>query len=571
MRTFAAAVLAACCAVSASAAELRYTLTPEVEHGALRAIGVELVLRGEGDGSTEIELPNEWGGKSELWRGVSEFRVSGDGLRQGDGGSPFLKVLRHKPGATLTVRYRITQFWQGEPAVSGSNEYRPIVQPGYFQIIGWTAFVRPRWSLATSASVSFRGLAPGWRLASDLEHDPRSLTLARVLESVSVGGDFRVTKAGALRVAMRGTWPFSDADFVQRLEPIFASHNRFWGDEPQPYLVTVLPLVSETGSMSLGGTGLGDAFAFFATGNVQDRDLTRVLAHEHLHSWIPRRIGMMPQDNDAAEYWLSEGFTDFYTNRLLVRDGLWSVEDVVRALNEVMWAYAFSPVRNAPNAKLAAEFWKSQAMNELPYQRGLLIAALADDRVWRSSGGAHDLDDVMLAMKRTVDGAAAPRPAIREHFVARMKEHGVDFSPDISRFVEKGETVLLPADVWAPCGTLWTGEVAEFDRGFDGRKTIANKNAVVGVDPTGPAYAAGLRDGMRIRSLDLSLGRDSRVPLTYQVLLEGGGVRDISYLPAGKRKVTLQELTLKTFADTSARAACAARLGGDSGVASAAR
>lgn len=573
MRAVAAVVLAACGAVSASAAELRYTLTPEVEHGALRAIGVELVLRGEDDGSTEIELPNEWGGKSELWRGISEFRVSGDGLRLSDGGSPFLKTLRHKPGATLTVRYRITQFWQGEPTVNGSNEYRPIVQPGYFHIIGWTAFARPRWRLATSASVSFRGLAPGWRLASDLEHDQRSLSLADVLESVSVGGDFRVTTAGVLRVAMRGTWPFSDEAFVKRLDPIFASHNRFWGDEPAPYLVTVLPLIAEAGSMSLGGTGLGDAFAFFATDNMPDRELTRVLAHEHLHSWIPRRIGMMPQENDVSEYWLSEGFTDFYTNRLLVRDGLWSVEEVVRSLNAVMWAYAFSSVRNVSNTTLAADFWKSQAMNELPYQRGLLIAALADDKVRRASKGARDLDDVVLAMKRAIDAAgnAAPPAAIRGHFVAKMKEQGVDVSADIARFAEEGETVLLPADIWAPCGVLWTGEVAAFDRGFDGMKTIANKNVLVGVDPQGPAYAAGLRDGMRIRRLDLSEGRDSRVPLTYQVLLDGGGVRDISYLPAGKRKVMLQELQLKTFADTQSRAACAARLGGDSGVASAAR
>lgn len=573
MRSAFAALLAAYFAASGWAAQLRYTLSPEIEHGALRAIGVELVLRGEDDGVTEIELPDSWGGKSELWRGISEFRVSGDGLKLADGGSPALKALRHKPGATLTVRYRITQFWSGEPAISGSNEYRPVVQPGYFHIIGWTAFVRPRWSLATSATVSFKPLPSGWSFASDLEHDQSALTLADVLESVSVGGDFRVTKAGALRVAMRGSWPFSDAAFVQRLDPIFASHIRFWGDTAPPYLVTVLPLISKTGGMSLGGTGLGDAFAFFATSNIDDRALTRVLAHEHLHSWIPRRIGMMPQQNDAVEYWLSEGFTDFYTYRLLMRDSLWSVEEVVQGLNDVLWAYAFSPVRNASNAKVAAEFWSNQAMNELPYQRGLLIAALADDKVRRASKGARDLDDVMLAMKRVVDGVgdAALPPAIRGLFTAKMKEQGVDVSSDIARFVERGETVLLPADIWAPCGTLWTGDVAEFDRGFDGMKTIANKNVVVGVDPQGPAYAAGLRDGMRIRSLDLSQGRDSRVPLTYQVLLEGGGVRDITYLPAGKRKVTLQELKLNAFVDASARRACAARLGGDSGGASAAR
>ena len=102
-----------------------------------------------------------------------------------------------------------------------------------------------------------------------------SLTLADVLESVSVGGDFRVLKAGALRVAIRGTWAFPDADFIKRLQPIIASHHKFWGDQPTPFLVTVLPLQSAVGSMSLGGTGLNDAFAFFATANVEDRQEDR--------------------------------------------------------------------------------------------------------------------------------------------------------------------------------------------------------------------------------------------------------------------------------------------------------
>ena len=107
-------------------------------------------------------------------------------------------------------------------------------------------------------------------------------------ESVIVGGDFRVVKAGLLRVAIRGAWPFSDADFTKRLEPIIASHHKFWGDPPEPFLVTVLPLLAPPGHRSIGGTGLGDAFAFFATTNADERNLTRILAHEHLHSWIPR-------------------------------------------------------------------------------------------------------------------------------------------------------------------------------------------------------------------------------------------------------------------------------------------
>jgi predicted metalloprotease with PDZ domain len=454
-------------------------------------------------------------------------------------------------------------MWQGEPAVTGSNEYRPVIRPNYFHLIGWAMMARPKWSLATTASVSFRGMPEGWQLASDLEHGP--LALGDVLESISVGGDFRVLKAGTLRVAIRGTWAFTDDDFIKRLQPIIASHHSFWGDQPVPFLVTVLPLQAEVGSMSLGGTGLNDAFAFFATSNVADRQLTRILAHEHLHSWIPRRVGMMPQDDaDPLEYWLSEGFTDFYTYRLLVREGLWSVEEASRAYNDVMWDYAFSPVRNAPNAKVATEFWRERAMNDLPYQRGLLFATLIDDRVRRASRGARDLDDVVLGMKRAVDGLSkgAIPPAIRGNFVAWAKAVGVDVQDDLARYIEKGQTIALPADALAPCGVIETSSVAEFDRGFDGHKTILSNNIVAGVDPNGPAFVAGLRDGMQILSLDLSVGRDSRVPLTYKVRVDGV-TREISYLPAGKRKVTLQELKLKPMSDEAVRKSCAARFAGN--------
>jgi len=563
MRTIVAIIAVLWASASATAEEIRYTLTPQVESGALNGIAVEMVLTGEADGETAIELPDAWGGKNELWRGISDFRVSGQGLKLDGGGSPALKIIRHAPRATLTVRYRITQMWQGEPAVSGSNEYRPIIRPNYFHIIGWAAMARPKWSLATPVTASVRGLPEGWQFASDLEHG--SLTLASVLESISVGGDFRVLKAGPLRVAIRGAWAFSDDDFIKRLQPIIASHYKFWGEAPTPFLVTVMPLQGEVGSMSLGGTGLSDAFAFFATTNVADHRLTRILAHEHLHSWIPRRIGMMPQGNDdSLEYWLSEGFTDFYTYRLLMREGLWTVEETAKAYNDVMWDYAFSPVRNAPNAKVAAEFWRDRAMNDLPYQRGMLFAALMDDRVRRASNGSRDLDDIVVSMKRAVDdqGKGAIPPAIRGHLVAHAQSAGVDIQADVAKYIEKGETIALPGDALAACGTIETGQVAEFDRGFDGRKTIMNNNIVTGVDPEGPAFAAGLRDGMRILKLDLSVGRDSRVPLTYKVHADGV-TREISYLPAGKRKVTLQELKLKPMTDDAARKACAARLAGN--------
>ncbi len=549
---------------SATADAIRYTLSPAVENGALKAIAIEMVFAGEPDGETEIDLPGEWGGKQDLWRGISEFRVSGEGLGAVAGIEPTRKIIRHAPNAVLTVRYRLTQFWAGEPTASGQNEYRPIVRRNYFHFIGHTAFARPNWSLATPVSVALRNLPAGWHFASDLEHRVagRPLRLADILESVSVGGDFRVVKTGQLRVAIRGTWPFSDEDFVKRLQPIIASHHKFWGDPETPFLVTVLPLLTTPGQSSLGGTALGDSFAFFASANVESGDLTRILAHEHLHSWIPRQVGTMPEQNDTADYWLSEGFADFYSYRLLLRDGMWTTGDAAAAFNKVLWTYAFSRVRTASNARVVRDFWSDAEVNQLPYQRGFLLAALWDYRVRQATTGAKDLDDVMLGMKQDASAVSdqLPPPA-RQLFIANMQKFGVDVSDDVARFVEKGEAIVLPADVWAPCGPVSTGEIAEFDRGFDGRRTIANANFVRGVDPAGPAFAAGLRDDMRIMMLDLGQGGDARVELVYRTMADGKE-RTIHYLPEGKRHFTVQEFKITPAADEAGQKACAARLAG---------
>jgi predicted metalloprotease with PDZ domain len=58
----------------------------------------------------------------------------------------------------------------------------------------------------------------------------------------------------------------------------------------------------------------------------------------------------MPMRDEASDYWLSEGFTDFYTFRLLVRDGIWSNEQYADAVNDVlrpMHRRRCAPHRNA--------------------------------------------------------------------------------------------------------------------------------------------------------------------------------------------------------------------------------
>lgn len=557
-RLLAAALGVALCAGLAGPPRVDYTLTPVLEgSGALRALQVDVRFRGEPDGETGLRLPEAWGGQEELWKGIDALSVvTGAELRPGDG--PAHRVLTHEPGARIHVRYRIVQDWPGEPGAGQGNTYRPTIQPTYFHIIGSAAFVLPELDDATIVRVRARNLPRNWTFASDLLHAP--VNLARVPPSVVVGGDFRILRAGDpnVRVAIRGQWSFTDAEFAAQVAEIIAGQRALWGDASSPFLVTVLQLSApDPGWTSIGGTGLGDAFAFFATPNAPANPLTRTLAHEGLHTWIPGRIGGSPDEGEAAQYWLSEGFTDFYTGRMLVRDGQWSPAEFAADLNEMLTAYARSPVLEEPNSRILADFWNDQDVQKLPYQRGRLLATIWDARLRALS--ERDLDDVMLEMQARAR-VGDPLKAIAM-FPIVAEAMGLEVSADIAAHIEQGRPIQLPEDVFAPCGRIVTREVPTFHRGFDIQATQANNNTIAGVVVDGPAYAAGMRDGMLLLRREAGEIGNSELEIAY-VVRDGETERTFRYIPRGSAQVTQQTFVLDPTLDEARLAQCVRVLSG---------
>ena len=534
---------------SAAPRPVEFHLSPVMEGDSLRALHCEIRFAGETDGETVVRLPDEWGGERALYRAVRDLRVEPASAKLLAGADSAHRVIHHAAGEPLVLRYTLIQDVPGLPRPTGKNPYRPLIQPGWFHVLGDAMLIAPEWDERTPATFSAGPWPTGWRFASDLEHaragDP--LTLGDLYESVSVGGDFRIVSrahaGGALRVAVRGAWSFSDSSLADRIERVIASHRRFWRDPDEPFLVTLVPLVDDGQSSSLGGTGRADAFAFFATGNAEEGALNRLLAHEHMHTWIPGRIGGLPTRDEAMHYWLSEGFTDFYSMRLLVRDGLWSTTEYVNAVNEILQRYAQSPMRAAPARVAADQFWTKREAQELPYQRGFLLACKWDDELRRRHAGRRDLDDVMLAIHRE---AARHRARDTTRFavtllVRAMMRAGVDITQDLERHVAQGEPVLLPAGVLGDAARIEARDEPEFDRGFDAAATNAAGGVITGLDPTSPGYAAGLRDGMRIVKREAGRPGDTSIDLVYRVR-DGDNERLIQYRPVGKRTFVTQRI-----------------------------
>jgi predicted metalloprotease with PDZ domain len=320
-----------------------------------------------------------------------------------------------------------------------------------------------------------------------------------------------------------------------------------------------MQLPATPGSTSSGGTALNDAFAFFATPNVPEASITRTLTHEGMHSWIPRRIGGLPEKNEALSYWLSEGFTEFYTSRLLVREGLWTPVDFARDLNETLRAYGTSPVRTADNARILADFWHDNDVQQLPYRRGQLLAHLWDGQMLARGG----LDPITMKMQKraAANQQSAPSRHATQLFVQTMTEAGHDVRADIAQYVDQGGLVTLPETLFAPCGRIETFDMPLPDPGFDVSATAKANKRVVHVDPASRAYAAGLRDGMQIIKREAGAFNESETELALRVD-DAGIERVIRYFPQSKLHASVQRLVIDPAMDDKALNACRKRLSG---------
>lgn len=537
-RTLALLLAFVACAAFAPLRRIDYVMTPQMQGAALTAMQVDVSFAGDASGETILELPDGWGGQNELWRGISDLAVI-SGATMSDGADAAHRVLHHRPHARIRFRYRVVQDWQGVPSAEQGNPYRPIVQPSYFHMIGDTALVRPQLDDRTPVRVRASHVPTGWTFASDLQH--RGLVLSKAAASVSVGGDYRISYANDrnIRTAIRGQWQFTDAAFTARVAEIVAGHRSFWGDPSTPYLVTVTQVASPSqGWLSIGGTGLDDAFAFFATPNAELDRITRTLAHESIHTWIPAAVGGMPEEHESQDYWFSEGFTDFYTGRLLVREGIWTPAQFADDLNEMLRDYARSPVRNEPNSRVVADFWHNEDVGHLPYQRGRLLATIWDARL-RAQGGS--MNDVVMAMRHRAESDHALHAA--ELFPVVAAAYHVDVVADIARYADRGETIVLPEDTFAPCGRVTTRQAPVFHRGFDIDATQAHNNVISGVVRSGPAYAAGMRDGMVLVRREAGEIGDAEQEIAY-VVRDGETQRTIRYMPRGAGTFTLQRLVI---------------------------
>lgn len=461
-----AAWAVAAAAATATEAPISYRLTPVLADGSLTALEVELRFAGDDDGETVLDLPNRGPDGTERWRLVYDLAIDGADARP-DGATR--QVLTHAPGAAITIRYRVRSAYPPTPIAENPPLKGPLLRPDGFTAPGFI-FATPQGRDDDPAAFAWGPLPPGWTAASNLDHGAagQPMTVQNVFDGVLVGGrglTFLTREVGGarLRVAvLPAAWTLRPDEIANTLARVMAVQRAFWGDLDTPFFVAVAPMAPAAGRGSVGGFARWQGFALFAATNSGADIFEGNIAHEHTHAWIPSRIGAMPGGRAQVErFWLSEGFTEFFGARSLLKAGVWSPGRYAQTLNRTLHRYADPRTRTAPNAEILAKAFQDEAFTLAPYDRGRLLALLWDRRIQRATHGRRNLDDVVFAMRdRAMAAPPGQRPDVMANLVTTYADlsGGLDLTPDIDRYVVRGEPIVLPRMLLAPCRIVWRTE-----------------------------------------------------------------------------------------------------------------
>jgi predicted metalloprotease with PDZ domain len=514
-----------------------------------RRFEVELLFDAGGRTESQVRIEREWAGVADFERGLRDVRSGGDGIAVSEGSEPKKAWKVTHPGSgRVSVKYDLVNDVANvddATPIQPRDFYRNMLAASYFQFFGEGALLVPEHlaeNAALPACITFTGLGRDWTFASShgegasggVARIRGALSPADLRSAVYLGGDFRVHRrdiAGRpVYVALRGTWKFDDAKFVDSAAAVIRAQRAFWKDYDFPYFF--LSLLPNRFPGSTGGTAIEHSFAMHAEDDfaVPSAAFYTLLAHEHQHTWIPRRIGTMGSEPDEARfYWFSEGFTNYLTHRVLLASGMWTLDDYANGLNDVIAHYEASDVRNASNSVVLRDFWKNPEVEKLPYMRGELIALR-----WSGALAARHrgLQETLRRLKRDTGWEKeelAHRPedyAVNRLLGALRKPLGAAVDRDVASLVENGDTIPIDADFLGPCFAGHPVTRARFELGFDPESFKAH--TITHLVPGSAAEKAGLHEGMAIAGWSIFRDAEKEAEIQY---LDGQTRKSIRYLP----------------------------------------
>ena len=388
-------------------ADIEFTVLPNLKDS-LPAVEVNFDYKSDKRGLITLRYENNSWGDNDVFNCIHELQVLPKPENIEFNRDSSLITIKTKPNLLSSINYKIIQDYKGPPL--NQYRYRPMMDKNYFHVLGMRLFMIPDGIFESDSSKAKIKISYQSKSDEDIFHSSFGKENVQNIEvnrddlygSFIVGGDYRrysfTYDNDSIYFITRGNWKaFTDQDILNQLKQTISSQRKFWNDPRKGNFSVSLTPTYETW-YSIGGSGFSNSFVSFASNNekVTLAQMKWLYNHELLHKWISRTI---INENEVEQYWFSEGFTDYYAYKLMLKNDFLDVSEYVKILNhEVIIPHYQDPVNTIPNSELTfEEFWSNYAKYmKLPYRRGLLYAFLLDNQIKNQSNNSQSLDNLMI-------------------------------------------------------------------------------------------------------------------------------------------------------------------------------
>ncbi len=287
---------------------------------------------------------------------------------------------------------------------------------------GIELFLLPEGHRNTPSNVHF-AIPNNWKLVSALKEtsDPMTFVAAdydTLVDAPVEMGNFDVTRFEAegkphyFVASPAGSFSAEKTrKFTEMLAKVVSTEKAIFGELPYEKYVYFYFFAPPESNASGALEHLNSFVSFAPPGNVAEpQRLIGTAAHEFFHLWNVKRIRpaeMFPYDysreNETPLLWVSEGFTNYYSNVAIYRAGLITKEDFLKQKGNVIGNIENDEVRNYISpAEASVSTWLGYdtpvAFGISYYTQGENLGALLDLSIRQDSDGKASLDDVFRVL-----------------------------------------------------------------------------------------------------------------------------------------------------------------------------